>query len=202
MGRERIIALPGKAMGRSRPASTSGSRRRHAPVERLDRDLLIPDAGAVRASLWKRNPLPERIRGTCRRLESAEPGAEVNEYGVRPRRPRQERIGGPWKWPTMTSGPSTPLIASSAGRDAILESGRGILQRQVGHDDLMTAFHQQRGVSSSQHEGSCQAPWTRQKVATRGLRGTYVPVARMAPITPIRATMIEPPIRKRRPLIA
>ena len=48
--------------------------------------------------------------------------------------------------------------------DALVEPGVGILQRQVGGHDPMAASISS-GVSSSQQEGSCQAPWIRQKVA-------------------------------------
>ena len=54
--------------------------------------------------------------------------------------------------------------ASSAGRMRSSNPASGSCNGRSG-DDLMTALLQ-AGVSSSQHEGSCQAPWIRQKVAT------------------------------------
>src|SRR6266545_2152827 len=64
----------------------------------------------------------------------------------------------------MTSGPSAPSIASRAGRMRSLNPRSGSCS---GRSGVITRWPRSFsfGVSSSQHEGSCQAPWIRQKVA-------------------------------------
>src|SRR5829696_9721344 len=87
----------------------------------------------------------------------------------------------PCEWPTMASEPSTPSIASRAGRMRSSNPASGSCNGRSG--TTTSCPHSfSRSVSSSQHEGSCQAPWIRQKAATpRGLPPPALVVAKKRP---------------------
>ena len=102
--------------------------RPRAPRRDLLSQTLVP-SGPVSG-----NGIPSRniVRRARRRLESAQPGTEVDEQGIRFRRGDQRRVGGSLRVADDDERVVDPVDRLERGRMRSSKPASGILQRQVG----------------------------------------------------------------------